>query len=99
MNVGRVVFFFLFLFLVLYLNFNRIYLNVDFIIPQRVVLALMGFLAILNAYTMRISLSIAITQLVVRRNHAENGEGQSVCQADDLDNGTPVSKTLWGQIY
>lgn len=35
-----------------------------FLIPQRYVLGLMGFLAVVNAYTMRISLSIAITEMV-----------------------------------
>ncbi|KAM7352154.1 uncharacterized protein ACRADG_004794 [Cochliomyia hominivorax] len=56
----------------------------DFLIPQRVILAIMGFLAILNAYTMRISLSIAITELVVKKNHSEIGD-TAVCPADDLD--------------
>ena len=50
----------------------------------------MGFLAILNAYTMRISLSIAITELVVKKNHSESGD-QAVCKADDLDSGSSVS--------
>lgn len=37
-----------------------------FIIPQRVVLSIMGFLAIVNAYTMRICLNVAITEMVVK---------------------------------
>ncbi|XP_053691757.1 putative inorganic phosphate cotransporter [Sabethes cyaneus] len=52
-----------------------------FIIPQRVVLAIFGFLAILNAYTMRISLSIAITEMVNKTSTPEQEEG--VCPADD----------------
>lgn len=50
----------------------------------------MGFLAILNAYTMRISLSIAITELVVKKNHTEGGD-TAVCIADDLDSDSSVS--------
>ncbi|XP_058815568.1 putative inorganic phosphate cotransporter isoform X1 [Topomyia yanbarensis] len=52
-----------------------------FIIPQRVVLSIFGFLAILNAYTMRICLSIAITEMVNKTTSAEQEEG--VCPADD----------------
>lgn len=56
-----------------------------FIIPQRVILAIMGFLAILNAYTMRTCLSVTITQLVAKRNHTDDGgESHAVCPADDL---------------
>ena len=59
----------------------------------------MGFLAILNAYTMRISLSIAITELVVKKNHSDSGE-HAVCKADDLDSGTSVSlKRVRGFFY
>lgn len=36
-----------------------------FIIPQRYVLGIMGFLAIVNAYNMRVCLSIAINHMVV----------------------------------
>lgn len=52
-----------------------------FIIPQRVVLAIFGFLAILNAYTMRICLSIAITEMVNKTTSVEQDEG--VCPIDD----------------
>lgn len=49
-----------------------------FCIPQRLVLALMGFLAIVNAYTMRICLNIAITEMTV--NIYDNGtEEDGVC--------------------
>lgn len=44
----------------------------------------MGFLAICNAYTMRICLSVAITQMVISKTHppgAEVGEGE--CAIDD----------------
>ncbi|KAG4078473.1 hypothetical protein HA402_009185 [Bradysia odoriphaga] len=43
-----------------------------FIVPQRVVLSIMGFLALVNAYTMRITLSVAITEMVVRVNNTEH---------------------------
>jgi MFS transporter, ACS family, solute carrier family 17 (sodium-dependent inorganic phosphate cotransporter), other len=33
-------------------------------IPQRHIMSIMGFLAIVNAYTMRVSLSVAIVQMV-----------------------------------
>ncbi|XP_039429753.1 putative inorganic phosphate cotransporter isoform X1 [Culex pipiens pallens] len=52
-----------------------------FIIPQRVVLAIFGFLAILNAYTMRICLSIAITEMVNKTGSIDHDEG--VCPIDD----------------
>lgn len=51
----------------------------------------MGFLAILNAYTMRISLSIAITELVVKKNHTDIDGEAAVCLADDMDHGTSVT--------
>lgn len=63
---------------------------------QRVVLAIMAFLAIVNAYTMRISLSIVITELVTRRNHTKEDIGTTVCEAEDdgLDPDTSVSEDL-----
>lgn len=54
------------------------------------ILAIMGFLAIVNAYTMRISLSIAITELVIKRNHSSSNSDMSFCVPDDLDTGTSV---------
>ncbi|XP_052895472.1 putative inorganic phosphate cotransporter isoform X1 [Anopheles moucheti] len=56
-----------------------------FIIPQRVILAIMGFLAIMNAYTMRISLSIAITEMVNKTGGASEDEA-GVCPIDDSAN-------------
>ncbi|XP_076263007.1 putative inorganic phosphate cotransporter [Rhynchophorus ferrugineus] len=43
----------------------RLKLSKCFLIPQRYVLGIMGFFAIANAYTMRVSLSLAITEMVV----------------------------------
>lgn len=74
----------------IYTNTHSIFfLFTDFVVPQRVILAIMGFLAILNAYTMRISLSVAITELVVKKNYTGDDEN-AVCEADNLDDGTNV---------
>lgn len=48
------------------------------------ILAIFGFLAILNAYTMRICLSIAITEMVNKTTSVEEDEG--VCPIDDNAN-------------
>jgi len=61
------------------------------VIPQRVILAIMGFLAILNAYTMRVCLSQAITVLVVKRNSTDD-DSEAICEPDDIDEGTSVSR-------
>lgn len=55
-----------------------------FIIPQRVVLSIMGFLAIVNAYTMRICLSVAITEMVIKRNQTEGQDDKQFCTADNI---------------
>lgn len=52
-----------------------------FIIPQRWVMAIMGFLAVANAYTMRVCLNIAITQMVRRHAHS-SGVDDGSCPAD-----------------
>lgn len=44
----------------------------------------MGFLAIANAYTMRVCLSVAITQMVKPLNYTVN-DGSAVCEADPDD--------------
>jgi len=43
----------------------RLALSKCFLIPQRYMLGIMGFFAIVNAYTMRVSLSMAITEMVI----------------------------------
>jgi hypothetical protein len=40
------------------------------VIPQRYLLGVMTGFAILNAYTMRVSLSMAITEMVVKQNES-----------------------------
>lgn len=56
----------------------------------------MGFLAILNAYTMRVCLSQAITVLVLKKNNTEDDNGdQAICEADDLDSSTSANNGIY----
>lgn len=56
----------------------------------------MGFLAILNAYTMRVCLSQAITVLVIKKNSSESVDGgPAICEADDLDNGAASGSGIY----
>lgn len=54
-----------------------------FIIPQRVVLSIMGFLAIVNAYTMRICLNVAITEMVVKKQRVQRNGSDELCGVDE----------------
>lgn len=45
----------------------------------------MGFLAVLNAYTMRIALSVAITEMVVKKN--STGPSDDTCPDPTLPGG------------
>lgn len=54
------------------------------IIPQRYVLAIMGLLAIANAYTMRVCLNLAITQMVKRNVLVEGDEHFDPLACEDL---------------
>lgn len=54
-----------------------------FFIPQRWVMAIMGFLAVANAYTMRVCLNIAITQMVRRKAASPLDTGS--CPAGDIE--------------
>lgn len=58
--------------------------NLVFFIPQRTIVAIMGFFAIVTAYSQRQSLSMAITQMVVQRNKSVTGD-TIVCPAEDGD--------------
>lgn len=40
----------------------------------------MGFLALVNAYTMRVTLSVAITQMVKRPNYSDHADS-GICEA------------------
>lgn len=55
-----------------------------FLIPQRYVVGIMGFLAVVNAYTMRITLSIAITDMTPKKNN----RSAMMYDFDDVFNGT-----------
>lgn len=69
--------------------------------PQRVVLAIMGFLAIVNAYTMRICLSVAITEMVkktVSNSSIESGDSCPVIDDGSDDGGlTGVGTFEWSE--
>lgn len=76
-----------------------------FIIPQRVVLSIMGFLAIVNAYTMRICLNIAITEMVKKEVLNNSTDSSEYCVAeggeseDSIGGGEYVwSETLQGVV-
>ncbi|GJQ72217.1 hypothetical protein Trydic_g3308 [Trypoxylus dichotomus] len=49
----------------------RLTLSKMSLIPQRYVMGIMGFFAVVNAYTMRISLSVAITEMVIPINSTD----------------------------
>ncbi|XP_037805955.1 putative inorganic phosphate cotransporter isoform X3 [Lucilia sericata] len=70
-------------------------------IPQRVILALMGFFAVVNAYTMRICLSMVIPALVLPRNYSDEKVSEAHCPvSEDLfeDDENPLSGTYdWSQ--
>lgn len=50
----------------------KLFISKLFIIPQRYVLAIMGLLAVANAYTMRVCLNLAITQMVKKSHTGES---------------------------
>jgi hypothetical protein len=47
------------------------------VIPQRYLLGVMTGFAILNAYTMRVSLSMAITEMVVKQNESMSNDSDA----------------------
>lgn len=73
----------------------------------------MGFLAIVNAYTMRICLNVAITEMVKKKPHDENTDLTDTCivEGDTEDNllggdfewseslqGIILSSFFWGYV-
>ena len=58
-----------------------------FLIPQRVVVSLMGFWAVLLAYTIRTALSFAITRMAVPK---KGGESLHECVIDEGKNMTTL---------
>ncbi|XP_063916931.1 sialin-like isoform X1 [Zophobas morio] len=85
-----------------------------FVIPQRYVLGIMGFLAIVNAYTMRVTLSVAITEMVEPSNgtthHDPNACSGSLSNSSTVTNpdklypwtstqqGLILSSFYWGYV-
>lgn len=67
-----------------------------FIIPQRVVLAIMGFLAIVNAYTMRICLSVAIIEMV-KKNPSSGHLDELECPAGEGSTEVHTGTFEWSQ--
>jgi hypothetical protein len=59
-------------------------------IAQRYVVAIMSLLALANAYTMRICLSTAITEMVFHPNRNESNLGPDACPATSEDIGKPA---------
>lgn len=56
-------------------------------IPQRYILGVMGLLGVCNAYTMRVCLNLAITQMVNRtRGGGSDYVDPDACPSDDLIN-------------
>ncbi|XP_044758922.1 putative inorganic phosphate cotransporter isoform X2 [Coccinella septempunctata] len=64
----------------------RLTISKFFVIPQRYILGIMGFFAILNAYTMRVSLSVAITEMVLK--HKTDFYDPNACIIDGIHNST-----------
>lgn len=90
-----------------------IFLFEGFCIPQRWVLAIMGFLAITNAYTMRICLNVAITEMVIKHNDEgtiedgycraansteEGGSGGGEYEWSEALQGLILSSFFWGYV-
>lgn len=71
-----------------------------FCIPQRVIMAIMCFLAIAIAYVMRVCLSVAITEMVVKKEHNETADkGYSICPADPTTPGSSASSSHHAGVY
>ena len=65
---------------------NRcVYVHTGGRIPQRWVFAIMGFLALFNAYAMRVCLSITITEMVVPMHKNETNVVENTCPITDDD--------------
>ncbi|GLV45086.1 Dietary and metabolic glutamate transporter [Carabus blaptoides fortunei] len=71
----------------------RLTLSKCFVIPQRYVLGLMGFLAVVNAYNMRVCLSVAITAMTtpIVKNATENMDS---CPAPEGSHNSSSSGTM-----
>lgn len=77
---------------------NRIF--AVFLIPQRYILGIMGFLAVVNAYTMRVILSVAITEMVYPINQTNISYNEQICkiESESLNTPTVVSIFINGKL-
>ncbi|XP_060521750.1 putative inorganic phosphate cotransporter [Cylas formicarius] len=69
-----------------------------FLIPQRYILGIMGFLAVVNAYTMRVVLSVAITEMVQPIEHHDKIDSHS-CISDWEGNITTIHSVRSTNLY
>ncbi|XP_076627177.1 putative inorganic phosphate cotransporter [Colletes latitarsis] len=58
-------------------------------IPQRWVFAVMGFLALFNAYAMRVCLSITLTEMVLPQDITIDESNRNVCNITEENHNTP----------
>uniref|UniRef100_W8BDX8 Putative inorganic phosphate cotransporter n=1 Tax=Ceratitis capitata TaxID=7213 RepID=W8BDX8_CERCA len=70
-------------------------------LPQRVIMSIMGFLSIINNYTLRSCISVTITRLVLARSYSNETEASGeVCPKPDEtvdDEETPGGEYDWSQ--
>uniref|UniRef100_A0AAR5QB79 Major facilitator superfamily (MFS) profile domain-containing protein n=1 Tax=Dendroctonus ponderosae TaxID=77166 RepID=A0AAR5QB79_DENPD len=69
-----------------------------FLIPQRYILGIMGFLAVVNAYTMRVVLSVAITEMVQSINHNQTIDS-TTCPYEFQGNSTTPRTSSSANLY
>ncbi|KAJ8959237.1 hypothetical protein NQ318_022500 [Aromia moschata] len=84
----------------LHQNFRHCYVFLIFlviIIPQRYLLGIMGFLAVVNAYTMRVILSVAITEMVAPKKLTHYDS--QTCDLVFENSTKSVSKIFSSKIY
>jgi len=68
-------------------------------IAQRYVVSIMAFLALANAYTMRICLSTAITEMVFHPDRNESHLGPDVCPPNPEDTKKPAEVSRFICMY
>ncbi|XP_014220844.1 putative inorganic phosphate cotransporter isoform X1 [Trichogramma pretiosum] len=69
-------------------------------VPQRWVFAIMGFLALLNAYAMRVCLSIAITQMTIEHHSNTTSNDSSLDRCPDLSQAKNITVSApTGPLY
>lgn len=70
---------------------HHVSITVGFIIPQRVVLTIMGFFAIVVAYAMRVCLNVAITEMVMKKTNNTDETGDYCPVQDEASGGSSSS--------